>query len=116
VEKRARYLLTGLRSMLDQETSNEDVAIVAARRQAPTQAPSVDELHQEAKDPTRTSEAATQVMSPEMTVQPGNLTLGLFGSPADPLPAGPSAPPTHGAQPAVHPAQALRPSGPKPQT
>lgn len=82
VEKRARYLLTGLRSMLDQETSNGGVATVAARRQAPAQeAPSADELHQEAKDPTRTSEAATQVMSPDLTVQPGNLTLALFGHP-----------------------------------
>src|SRR5436190_7717719 len=82
VEKRARYLLTGLRSMLDQETSTGDGATVAARRRAPAQeAPSADELHQEAKDPTRTSEAATQVMSPDMTVQPGNLTLALFGHP-----------------------------------
>jgi hypothetical protein len=82
IEQRARYLLTGLRSMLDQETSNDVVTTVTTPQQAPTEiTPSADTLHQEAKDATKTSEAAAQVMSPEGTVQPGNLTLGLFGHP-----------------------------------
>jgi hypothetical protein len=81
-EKRARYLLTGLRSMLDQETSNDDVATGGERPQAATtSAPSSDTLHEEAKDAARTSEAAAQVSSPDSTVEPGNLTLGLFGHP-----------------------------------
>jgi hypothetical protein len=81
-EKRARYLLTGLRSMLDQETSNADVTTVQ-KDQATSivNAPSADTLHEDAKDVAKTTEAATQVMAPDMTIQPGNLTLGLFGHP-----------------------------------
>jgi hypothetical protein len=83
IEKRARYLLTGLRSMLDQETSNDDVTTVGERPQAAAtaNAPSPDTLHEEVKDAAKTSQAAAQVSSPDGAVQPGDLTLGLFGHP-----------------------------------
>ena len=81
-EKRARYLLTGLRSMLDHETSNADVTTVQKdQATSVVNAPSADTLHEDAKDVAKTTEAATQVMAPHMTIQPGNLTLGLFGHP-----------------------------------
>jgi hypothetical protein len=81
IEKRARYLITGLRSMLDQETSNSDINADSTEQRPMANAPSSDTLHEDAKDPVKTAEAITQVKKPDMTVQPGNLTLGLFGHP-----------------------------------
>jgi hypothetical protein len=81
-EKRARYLLTGLRSMLDQETSNEGVKVSSGEDQLPaTAAPSADELHGMAKNLDLTREASEEIKAANRKVTPGNLTLGLFDHP-----------------------------------
>jgi hypothetical protein len=81
-EKRARYLLTGLRSMLDEETSNGGVKANSGQEQLPaTGAPSADELHEMAKDPAKTREASQDIKAADRKVTPGNLTLGLFDHP-----------------------------------
>jgi hypothetical protein len=81
-EKRARYLITGLRSMLDQETSSGNVSADSTEQQRTIDnAPPPDTLHKNAKDPVKTAQATTQIKRPDLTVQPGNLTLGLCGHP-----------------------------------
>lgn len=89
-EKRARYLLTGLRSMLDQEESKGSTKVGrAARSRAAShpeaagtaRTPSPDELHTETKDPERAAGAAARVKAPDSAPRPGDLTLALFGHP-----------------------------------
>jgi hypothetical protein len=88
-ERRARYLLTGLRSMLDQEEAKgraktpkrRKAAGDAQTRSLADDAPSPDDLHRKAKVPAETDEAAEHVRELEVATKPGDLTLGLFGHP-----------------------------------
>src|SRR5690242_12341481 len=76
LEKRARYLLTGLRSMLDEPESNP-----------PNGAKPADEMHKMVKDPGIAAGAGDRVQdmaknAPDWAaLDKGDLTIALFGHP-----------------------------------
>ena len=88
LEKRARYLITGLRSMLDKPVS----AALPAEAQASAM-PTSDQMHDLVKDPATTDEAADRVRKmaaqqstpaptgPPPALNAGDLTVALFGHP-----------------------------------
>jgi hypothetical protein len=81
MERRARYLLTGLRSMLDEEESKR-----TDKSQQTAGAPAADTLHGNVKQPEQTDEAADRVKASVAapTAEPvrvGDLTMALFAHP-----------------------------------
>jgi hypothetical protein len=95
-EKRARYLLTGLRSMLDEEESRQGdenrpaTAPVPPGAQTPTAvgapAPPADKMHEAVKTVEVTTETAQRVKTAVQSrdksmLKQGDLTVALFGHP-----------------------------------
>jgi hypothetical protein len=99
-EKRARYLLTGLRSMLDEEESRRGdkahppisatdapTADAAPAGPAPTgAAPPADKMHDMVKEMRTTTDTADKVKTAlqngnTAALSPGDLTIALFGHP-----------------------------------